>query len=484
MTSMAPSSDEGRAPTLRELVTPIFRYKLAGLAVAGLVMAVTVLLIVFTPSTYEAEMKFLVKRDRADAVVSVGASPATPGRPDVSEDEMNSEVEVLKGQDLLSQVAVAAGLAPSPTPANAGEVESAVRSLKRELRISPIRRTTLIQASYSSTDPDRTVRVLEQLAKLYLEKHLTLHRLPGAYEFFSEQAVRFRDELSQAEARLLEYSQSQRVVLADVERESTLRQLAQFEAAFQENQAQVTDATRRLQDLEAQQTSTPARQTTQVRTSDNGPLTGELKSRVLTLETRRADMLRKFTPNYPPVVEIEGQLAQAREALARTEQSPLTEATTDQNPIYTWLRSELARVRTERSAAMARVEALNRSISLYRAKARDLDGKAAVQEDLKRVRRTAEENYLLYSKKQEEARISDALDRNRIANVVVAEPPTKPTKPSSSGRAIKLVVGLTLALLCGLATVYIRAFTSPYVHGPDDVEEALGVPLLASLSRR
>ena len=68
--------------------------------------------------------------------------------------------------------------------------------------------------------------------------------------------------------------------------------------------------------------------------------------------------------------------------------------------------------------------------------------------------------------------------------MVVAEPPTKPTTPASSGRGVKLGVGLALALLVGLATVYIRAYTSPYLHGPDDVEEALGVPLLASLSRR
>ena len=47
MRSTAGSSDEGRVPTLREVVTPIFRYKLAGLSVAGLVMAVTLLFIVF-----------------------------------------------------------------------------------------------------------------------------------------------------------------------------------------------------------------------------------------------------------------------------------------------------------------------------------------------------------------------------------------------------------------------------------------------------
>ena len=111
-----------------------------------------------------------------------------------------------------------------------------------------------------------------------------------------------------------------------------MRQLADFESALQQTQAQVVEANRRIDGLEEQEAATPARQTTQIRTTDNAALMAELKSRVLTLETKREDLLRKFTATYPPVVETEGQLAQAREALARTEQSPLTEETTDQNP--------------------------------------------------------------------------------------------------------------------------------------------------------
>jgi len=40
-------------------------------------------------------------------------------------------------------------------------------------------------------------------------------------------------------------------------------------------------------------------------------------------------------------------------------------------------------------------------------------------------------DYLLYLHKQEEARISDALDRQRISNVVVAEAATVPFKPQA-----------------------------------------------------
>ena len=98
--------------------------------------------------------------------------------------------------------------------------------------------------------------------------------------------------------------------------------------------------------------------------------------------------------------------------------------------------------------------------------------------------KTAEENYLLYKKKQEEARISDALDRTRIANVVIAEAPTVPTVPSSSGRLSLLMLGAVLAVVLGLAAAYLLAYISPYVQSPEDVEDTLGVPVLASLSAR
>jgi uncharacterized protein involved in exopolysaccharide biosynthesis len=472
-----------RLPTLRDLVTPVFRYKRAAFLTAMAVMACTILLVLLTPKQYESEMKFLVKRERAETIVSPDSNSVAQNPTEVTEDELNSEVEVLRGHDLLSQVASSAGLVAAGDN-QAAETAKALSGLQKALRISPVRRTTLIQVAYTSPDPQRAVKVLDQLTHLYLEKHLALHRPPGAYQFFKDQAEHFRTEMEAAETQLKEYGEREQVVSADTEKDSTLRQLADFESSLQQTQAQVADANRRISDLEQQEAATPPRQTTQIRKTDNATLVSELKSRVLTLETKRADMLRKFTPSYPPVVETEGQLAQAREALERTQQSPLTEETTDQNPTHQWLRSELVRVRTERSAALARLGAIAQSVRLFREKASRLDAKATVQQDLRRSMKTAEENYLLYKKKEEEARISDALDRTRIANIVVAEPPTVPTSPSSTGRFWILAIGAVLAAIMGLAVAYLLAYISPYVQSPEDVENTLGVPVLASLSAR
>jgi uncharacterized protein involved in exopolysaccharide biosynthesis len=485
----AESDHSLRLPTVRDLVSPIFRYWRAGALAALSTIAATTLIVLLTPKQYEAEMKFLVKRERADPIVSADPNSAATTRAEVTEDEMNSEVELLKSHDLLERVATEAGLIDKPA-AGAPDERSrqpnvanarAVLRLSANLKVVPIRKTTFIRVTYRSVDPVLAARVLSALQALYFETHRALHRPPGAYEFFAEQANRFRKELADAEAKLNEFGRHEDIVSADLERQGTLQKLADFEAALQQSRARIAETTQSLTELTTQVEATPARHTTQVKTSANVELSRELKSRVLNLEMRRAEMLRKFTPTYQPVVQLEEELGRTRAALEESERSPLTEQTTDQNPTYQWLRGEIARLKSERAAAIAGAAALERSIAAFREQARRLEERGAAQQDLRRTMKSAEDSYLLYQRKQEEARISDALDRTRIANVAVVDAPTVPSLPSNTGRFWLLVLGGIMGIAIGIATTYVRHYMSPYFHTPDDVESTLGVPVLASL---
>jgi len=487
MTSHSDVDRDLRMTTLRDLIAPIFRHKLAGFLTALTLFTGTTVMVLRSPKQYEAEMKILVKRERVDAIVSGDSKASSQGRSDVTEDELNSEVELLKSRDLLEQVALAAGLYAADNGGSADDriaISRTVQALQGNLKITPLKKTTLISVTYRSSDPTRAARVLRELARLYLEKHLSLRRPPGTHQFFSEQAARFREELTAAEARWQEYGRQEHVVSAEVEKESTLQTLANFEAALQQARGGLADANRRIAELEAQIAAEPPRQTTQIRTSENTDLIGRLKSRILDLEVKQAEMLRKFTSTYPPVVEIEQELVQARAALERTQKAPLTEETTDQNPTHQWLRSELARVKTDRASAVARTAALADSVRVYREKARELDEKSATQQDLKRTMKSAEENYLLYARKQEEARISDALDHTRIANVTVADAPTVPVLPVNRGRALILMLGAMMAVVLGIGVTYVLDYLSPYLRTPTEVERALDIPVLASLPAR
>jgi len=479
-------SNDVHLPTLRDVIGPVFRYRRVATLTFVAIMAATVTAAALATRTYEARMKILVNRERIDPVVSSDPHAESSTRIDVSEGELYSEIALLTSRDLLAQVARDAGLvasAPAGAKADASEaarVDRAVRSLDRDLDIQPLRKTTMIEVRYGARDPQRAARVLDHLAQLYLAKHLAVHRPAGARQFFADQSTRLHDELKAAETRLNQFRQREQVVSATEQRAAALQKLSEFESTLQQTEAAIADATRRIASVDAQLTTTPARHVTQVRDGGNVESIRTMKGQVLQLELKRSELLQKFTPQYPPVVQVEADIKQLQEAIAEAEATPLHDQTTDQNPTYQWLASERARVQTERDAQLARAGALRRTIAEYQARASRLDSQSLEQQELLRQVKTAEDSYVLYQRKQEEARIADELDRTRIANVALAEPPTVPQTATSPRRTI-LFGGTILAVVLSLGAAFLLHATSPYFRTPDEVYRVLDIPVLASL---
>jgi uncharacterized protein involved in exopolysaccharide biosynthesis len=145
--------------------------------------------------------------------------------------------------------------------------------------------------------------------------------------------------------------------------------------------------------------------------------------------------------------------------------------------------SELAKARSELAAGQARAEALSRSVRSYEEQASNLDQNEVVEQGLLRDQKAQEANYLLYQRKQEEARISNALDSSRIVNVAVAEEAAVPAVPSRS-RPSTLLAGLLAAIAASIAAAVAAERLNPSLRTTDDVKSFLDVPVLASVSSR
>jgi len=334
--------------TLRDVAMPVFRQRrLVSLIFLGIFCG-AVLSVLLLPRQYQAEMKILVNRDRVDAVVTPDPNAAAIASPvpAVSEEDLNSEVELLKGRDLLEKVVLACGLESKgdsawsraaervgdalrgsrPTP-NA-RIARAVQGLQDRLVIEPLKKTTLIRVVYASRDPELSARVLQTLANLYQEKHAAVHRPAGTFDFFDQQAMRYGEELAAAEARLTEFNGKEGVAAPAAQKQLVLQQLSQFEADLQQEQSSAYAAGERARALQAQEAAAPGRQTTQTRKSDNAQLLANLESTLLSLELKRSDMLAKYQPTYPPVEALEAQIAETRASIARARQAPVEEITT------------------------------------------------------------------------------------------------------------------------------------------------------------
>lgn len=471
---------------IRDVRSALSRYRYIALLVFVCVFGAAFGAVNLLPPEYEASMKLLVKRERMDPVMTPSTQASSQASNEVTEEELNSEVELLQGRDLLEHVVLTSGLITPPGDGEPGPrsrreaISRAVLELQGDLSVTAIRKTNLIALQYRASDPERAAEVLSQLANLYVEKHLAVHRPVGAYEFFQEQTRAFGDELERAEAELAEFDREAQVVSPLAERDTAIQTLAEFESTLMRTQASVAETDQRIRTLRAQLAEMPTRQTTQIQTTMDGDRIRDLKAQLLALELKRADLLDKFNEDYPPLQQVVEHIAQIQVALRDAQATPVTAETTDQNPTHQWLRDELARVATERDALAAREHALSSAIAEYRTKARRLDEARMQQDRLVRAVKTAQETHALYQQKQEEARISDALDRTRIANVSIAEPPTVPALPSRATQRALLAAAFILSLLLGGGAAVLLDRLNPVSQVPDGVLAFLSVPMLSA----
>src|SRR5271168_308973 len=159
------------SPTMRELVTVLFRQRRLFLGVAGLVFVLAVVY-AFAGATYRAHVRVLVRRGRADPPVT--AQPNAPpdfSRVEVTEEELNSEVELLKDDDVLRRVVEANDLGTQdwlrwlrPHEEQAAREERAAKTLSNRLEVEPIKKTDLIAVSYDASNPQLAAQVLKSLA--------------------------------------------------------------------------------------------------------------------------------------------------------------------------------------------------------------------------------------------------------------------------------------------------------------------------------
>jgi uncharacterized protein involved in exopolysaccharide biosynthesis len=484
--------------TLRDLLTIAFRHRLL-IAISFLgILSGSILVALLQPNRYATGMKILVKRERVDPVVTAEASALPQFALGVTEEDMNSEVALLKSRDLLEKVVVACDLqhrhdsawfkilAAVSAKREDTDVErnmripKAVRALEEALSVEVLKKTNLIALSYESPDPKLAAQVLTELSNLYLEKHLEVHRPPGALDFFQQQTKEYRKGLSDAEERLVNFTHGGTVVSAKLEKEVTLQKLAEFDAALRQTRASIAETQERIRALQEQMVFVPARMVTQVRNADDGMLLSQFRAGLLTLELKRTELLGKFESSYRPVQEIETQITQTRAALAVAEKSQLHEETTDRDPTHEWVRGELAKAKSDLAGLQARAEATSLAVQSYRTDARWLERNEVIQDDLIRSVKATEENYLLYRRKEEEARISAALDRKRIINVAIAEAATVPSLPSSH-RSLTLAVGLLLATAASLGLAFGSDYLDPTFRTPDEVASFLNIPVLAAV---
>jgi succinoglycan biosynthesis transport protein ExoP len=487
--------DYTRYSTLRDWIAVIFRQRrLVVVCFCGTLLGTCLFAWLWAARYFESSMQILVMPDQMAAVVPSPSSAPALSNQVVSEGEINSEMALLQGEDLLQQVVVSCDLnkqsgitdsfLASDAPARAqAKVEHGTRWLAQSLHVAVAKQADVINVSFGAVGPrEKPTCVLATLGRLYLEKRLQLRRPAGLLDFFTQETEKYQRLLGTAEEELATFG-VQDAVAPDIQRTLVAQKLVETQAALREAQQAVAEDAQRLRSQLQQLGATSPRVVTQEHDQAAGELLQQLEPQLLAAQLRREQLSMKFAPGYPLLKEADQEVLDAQAAVASAEEMQLRDQTTDRDSTFELLRQEVAKARADIAGHQASASVLRQSIHALQDQAVQLDQETIRFQGLVRDAKANEENYLLYLSKREQERSAEALDDRRIANVSIAVPPSVPILPAYSPFKV-LTIGLLLALILGVTAAFVGEYLDGSFRTPADVADMLGVTVLASMPKQ
>jgi uncharacterized protein involved in exopolysaccharide biosynthesis len=443
-----------------------------------LTFALTALATWISKPVYTSSATMLMKKERFDA-------PVTPeqmfpsGHPDtrLTEEEINSEVEILNSPSLHEAViqrlqlqkafetqasgSVWAALRKEPQDARLSAMARALTDFQDKLFVEMVKKSNLIRITYKANDRQQAAQVITTLCEVYQERHVKLRENAGATGFFTEQAEAMRTRLTETEAELKRVSPLPNAQLLNQQIETQMRQRNDFEVAWQTTRTAIAESQARLRALERQLANEPERLQSEQRIAHRSA-PDAIRAQLFALELKRSELLSKYKPDHRLIRDLDKDLDKARRMVEQVEKAPAESTVTSAlNPLRQRLIDTLASERSTLASLREKERSLAATVQQASDKVRDLGARGFAQRRLDRERELADQAYQLYARKGEESRVSTALDKEGIINVKVAEPARAPFKATSPNVPLNLALGLIGGLILGLAATFTLEYFQP-----------------------
>lgn len=420
------------------------------------------------PSLYESEMELLVNNERQDLVVTPEDDAHTILSNELSEIQVNSEIEVLRSNEILRDVVLKAhlqehepGTVQAAGEASPAAVDHARRRLEKALKISAVKKSNIIAVSYRAKNPELAHAVLKQLLDTYLTAHLKAHGTPGSYGFFQEEAASFFKQLQHAEDDLTIFRERYSALIMPEEKDILMQRAVDAQASLEETESQIAEYTQKVDEDNHAMRGLQSRVTTQIRTIPQQALVERLTEMLAEEQNRRTQLLAKFLLNDRMVLEVEKEVADTTVLLETVQKQSSIEQATDINAVRQEVEKDLHTARANLAGLQARRQAQSALVHVYQQRMFELAGASVRHDALVRHVKELEDNYQLYEKKREESRIAQSLDQQRITNVAVIEQPSIPVLPASPRIKLDLFLALILSAFASAAIVLMLEYFQP-----------------------
>ena len=482
----APIIQDPQGGSLRDFLAILFKRKAAILTIF-LATVVTVAVGSFLmPPTYEAQSSLLVKFGR-EFIYRAEVGDKAPMISFNQEEAINSEINILTSRDSIERVIKTIGLkniypelAKDP-PARMRPLEAAVIGFQKKLTAEGIKKSSVIEVSFQHQDPKVVARAVNLVVDFFKEKHLAVHSGTES-TFLESQTDLYDQELKNSENRLEAFKQKNRVYSLDEQRSLLLRQRTELDTSLKSTQNRIDELRKKVASLRGQMKGILADKNLYTQ-NEREKIIVEAQGKLLTLQLSEQELSSKYTDNNRLLVNVRNEIRFIRDFLKEQEEAISSKVKTA-NPVYQGTEMDAMKAEVEEASLRAKAATLQAQIGQLDNEIRTLDLLEKDLQGLKREVTTNDKNFRTYQDKKEDARISDEMNRQKLANISVIQTAVVPSKPIRPKMALNILLSIILGAVSGLGFAFLSEYASQCFTSPDSVERRLGLPVLVTIPLR
>jgi uncharacterized protein involved in exopolysaccharide biosynthesis len=357
--------------------------------------------------------------------------------------------------------------------------EEAILGVEGALKTEVEKNSDVISARLRLPNPDLSMRVLETLVRLYLEKRIQVRRFDKIEGFFDDQVTQRRQQLQDLETTREEIKAKWGLIAAPQQRTLLLEQSYRLQERI------VTSDNEKFALLAQQKTlrrrlAALADETRGSYVTTPNPAMQSIKERLTTLELRRIESLPRYTPDSQTMKNLDMEIAGFKDKLAAEARTIVGSMTMQANPLKQTLTQTAQDLDIKIAGVEASIEQLRKDAAVIEERLRQINTGERQLETLERERQIAELNYLNYVKSRDEARAAEEMDVRRFANISVLSPPMRPIEPVYPRKMLLMMVSLPVGLLLGIALAFFLEYTNDVVNTQHDLVGLNGLPYLGT----
>lgn len=483
------ASEGARAPvplnryTLRDLLIEVFYHRRVMLiAFAGPVALGLVAALMSRPA-YVAQARLLVLYGSEYIYRPITGQPGSSVSLDRNQ-IIQGELQVLQSTTLAIETLQDVGLErvyPGTKADGARVLQDAAIRFAKDLSLSSIPQSNILELSFRSHDPAVSADVLRALIAGYLQRRVAVFERPPSPTAQTDQS-KFLERLHAAEDAYANFAKAHGIGNFDEQMLLLLRQQSSNSQARDDAANAARETAAKLAVVQQQLSTVPP--TVSLFTEiDRSRKTQVLSENLAQMQIKRRDLEMRYQPNYTPLVDLGRQITALEQQIAREPGREGADARSGRNPVYQDVQQQAMALQAQSDGDRARQAELADAGAAITARVKAFAEAGPEYRDLLRNRDVLDETYRAYVRSNEEMQIADAAERSRAANVRVVQPPEIPAA-SRSLRVILAAAGIVVGLIAAVAALAVSNALKQVFVTVRDASVSLELPVLLAVPRR